>query len=69
MEREREREREKNCKCTRAVKRGGGKEETSWEETRGSEERGGGRNQLISKKERKEVRSFPEIETGKRATT
>ena len=53
----------------KGVKRGGGKEETSWEETRGSEERGGGRNQLISKKERKEVRSFPEIETGKRATT
>ena len=49
----------------------GGKEETSWEETRGSEEeeRGGGRDQLISKKERKEVRSFPEIETGKRAIT
>ena len=53
----------------KGVKRGG-KEETSWEETRGSEEeRGGGRNQLISKTERKEVRSFPEIETGKRATT
>ena len=53
----------------KGVKRGG-KEETSWEETRGSEEgRGGGRNQLISKKERKEVRSFPEIETGKRAIT
>ena len=53
------------------VKRGGGKEETSWEETRGSEEeeRGGGRNQLISKNEIKEVRSFPEIETGKRAIT